>query len=255
MNFKIMKTSFFLTLILPLISFSQQEGGSSGNGKHNIAVTEINTNSSIFKDSIIIKNGYQLTLKNNDPKLSQEFKKNIAERFFLVYPKMLDHFNPKATKTVTITFSNEDTDHPAHAMNNEITVFTKFFTNNGREKDIDVIVHEGFHLVQAYKYNENTPGWLVEGIADYVREIYGVSNESSGWVLPKTLDDNGNKYKASYRTTARFLLWIDLKVKKGIAEILDDKCRTGTYTEAVWKKETNKTVDELWDDYTKNYSL
>lgn len=255
MNFKIKNTSFFLILILPLISFSQQEISSSDNKKHNIATTEINTNNSIFEDSIIIKNGFQLTLKNNDPKLSQEFKKNIAERFFLVYPKMLNHFNPKATKSVTITFSNEDTDHPAHAMNNEITVFTKFFTNPGREKDIDVIVHEGFHLVQAYKYNKNTPGWLVEGIADYVRAIYGVSNESSGWVLPKTLDDKGNKYEASYRTTARFLLWIDLKVKKGIVDTLDDKCRTGTYTDAVWKKETNKTVDELWDDYIKNYSL
>ena len=255
MNFKIKNTSFFLILILPLISFSQQEISSSDNKKHNIATTEINTNNSIFEDSIIIKNGFQLTLKNNDPKLSQEFKKNIAERFFLVYPKMLNHFNPKATKIVTITFSNEDTDHPAHAMNNEITVFTKFFTNPGREKDIDVIVHEGFHLVQAYKYNKNTPGWLVEGIADYVRAIYGVSNESSGWVLPKTLDDKGNKYEASYRTTARFLLWIDLKVKKGIVDTLDDKCRTGTYTDAVWKKETNKTVDELWDDYIKNYNL
>lgn len=255
MNLKIKKASFFLTLILPVISFSQQEAGSSNNGKQNTVVTEININNFIFKDSIIIKNGYQLTLKNNDPNLSQEFKKNIEERFFLVYPKMLDHFNPKATKIVTIIFSNEDTDHPAHAMNNEITLFTKFFTNHGREKDIDVIVHEGFHLIQAYKYNENTPEWLVEGIADYVREIYGVSNESSGWVLPKILDDQGNKYKASYRTAARFLLWIDLKVKKGIVETLDDKCRTGTYTDAVWKKETNKTVDELWDDYIKNYSL
>lgn len=241
MNFKIKKTGFFLTLLLPLISFSQQEVSS--------------VNNDIFKDSIIIKNGFRLTLKNNDPKLSQEFKKNIAERFFLVYPKMLNHFNPKATKTVTIIFSNEDTDHPAHAVNNEITVFTKFFTNDGREKDIDVIVHEGFHLVQAYKYNENTPGWLVEGIADYVREIYGVSNESSGWVLPKTLDDKGNKYKASYRTAARFLLWIDLKVKKGIVETLDDKCRTGNYSDAVWEIETNKTVDELWEDYIKNYSF
>jgi len=255
MNFKINNTSFFLTIMLPLISFSQQEVSSSDNEKHNMAVTEINANSSIFIDSIIIKNDYQLTLKNNDPNLSQEFKKNLAERFFLVYPKMLNHFNPKATKIVTIIFSNEDADHPAHAMNNEITVFTKFFKNHEREKDLDVIVHEGFHLVQAYKYNKNTPGWLVEGIADYVREIYGVSNASSGWVLPKTLDDKGNKYKASYRTTARFLLWIDLKEKKDIVEILDFKCRTGTYTDAVWKKETDKTVDELWDDYIKNYSL
>jgi hypothetical protein len=219
------------------------------------ATTEVNKNNSVFKDSIIVKKGYQLTLKNKDPKLSQEFKNNIAERFFIVYPKMLKHFNPKASKNVTITFSDEDVDHPAHAMNNEITVFTKFFTRPGREKDLDVIVHEGFHLVQAYKDSENTPSWLVEGIADYVREIYGVSNETSGWSLPKTLDDNGRKYEASYRTTARFLLWIDRKLKKGIVETLDVKCRKGTYTDAIWEKETGKTIDELWDDYIKNYSL
>src|SRR3970040_2626430 len=91
------------------------------------ATTEVNKNNSVFKDSIIIKKGYQLTLKNKDPKLSQEFKNNIAERFFIVYPKMLEHFNPKASKNVMITFSDEDVDHPAHAMNNEITRFTNFF--------------------------------------------------------------------------------------------------------------------------------
>lgn len=225
------------------------------NGESIRVTTEVNNNNPIFKDSIIIKNGYQLTLKNKDPKLSQEFKNNIAERFFIVYPKMLQHFNPKASKNITIIFSDEDVDHPAHAMNNEITIFTKFFTRPDREKDLDVIVHEGFHLVQAYKYSENTPSWLVEGIADYVREIYGVSNETSGWSLPKTLDDKGRKYEASYRTTARFLLWIDRKIKKGIVDTLDIKCRKGTYTNAIWKNETGKTIDELWGDYIKNYSL
>ncbi|PXY47219.1 basic secretory protein-like protein [Flavobacterium hydrophilum] len=251
MNFKINTKSFlFSILLVPLFSISKEEK----NGNHNRIKANLATNNFIEKDSVIIKNGYQLTVRNSDPKLSNEFKNNIAERFFDAYPKMLEHFNPKATKSVIIIFSDADTDHPAHAINNEITVFTKFFTKPVRDKDIDVIVHEGFHLIQAYPESKNTPGWLVEGIADYVREIYGLSNAESGWVLPGTLDDKGNKYQASYRTTARFLLWVDKNFKRGIVEILDDKCRTGTYTSEIWKKETNKTIDELWDDYVKNYN-
>lgn len=251
MNFKVKNSSGYLLLLFPLMSFSQPQVSPNNNG----VTTEMAINKTIFNDSVIIKKGYQLTLKNNDPNLSPEFKKNITDRFFSVYPKMLKQYNPKASKKVTIVFSNEDTDHPAHAGNNEITVFTKFFTKPGRDKDLDVIVHEGFHLVQSYPDSKDTPGWLVEGIADYVREIYGQSNAECGWKLPATLDDRGNKYRASYRTTARFLLWLELKVKKGIVKTLDDKCRTATYTDAVWKRETNKTVDELWDDYVKNYNF
>lgn len=250
MNFKINKKSFlFSILLVPLFSICKEEK----NGNHNIAANIV-ANNFIEKDSIIIKNGYQLTLRNSDPKLKKEFKNNIAERFFATYPKMAEHFNSKATKNVIIIFSNADTDHPAHAINNEITLFTKFFAEPVRDKDIDVVVHEGFHLIQAYPESKNTPGWLVEGIADYVREVYGLSNAESGWSLPGILDDKGNKYQASYRTTARFLLWLDKNLKKGIVEILDDKCRTGTYTSEVWKKETNKTIDELWDDYVENYN-
>lgn len=237
MNFKIKKHSYILIILLPLIA---------------IANNSLKAKLVIEKDSIIIKKGYQLTLRNSDPKLNVEFKNNVAERFFAVYPKLVEHFNPKATKNVTIIFSDEDTDHPAYAINNEITLFTKFFTQPNRIKDIDVIVHEGFHLVQAYPESKSTPGWLVERIADYVREMYGLSNASSGWALPNNLDDNGKKHKASYRTTARFLLWLDKNVKKGIVDTLDEKCRTATYTTAIWKKKTNKTIDELWDDYIKN---
>lgn len=251
MDFKINKKSFlFSILLLPLFSISKE----GKNTNYSRITANLVANNFIEKDSIIIKKGYQLTLRNNDPKLNQEFKNNIGERFFATYPKMAEHFNPKAVKNVIIIFSDADTDHPAHAINNEITVFTKFFTKPVRDKDIDVIVHEGFHLIQAYPGNKNIPGWLVEGIADYVREVYGLSNAASGWVLPGTLDDKGNKYQASYRTTARFLLWVDKNIRKGIVEILDDKCRTGTYTSEIWKKETNKTIDELWDDYVENYN-
>lgn len=241
MNFKINKKSFLLIFLVPLFSISKEEKSNQNRIAANLVI-----NNFIEKDSIIIKNGYQLTLRNSDPKLNREFKNNIAERFFATYPKMLEHFNPKATKNVTIIFSDADTDHPAHAVNNEITLFTKFFTKPVRDKDIDVIVHEGFHLIQAYPESKDTPGWVVEGIADYVREVYGLSNAASGWALPGTLDDRGDKYQASYRTTARFLLWLDKNVKKNIVEALDDKCRNAAYTSEIWKKLTNKTIDQLW---------
>lgn len=69
MNFKIKKHSYILIILLPLIA---------------IANNSLKAKLVIEKDSIIIKKGYQLTLRNSDPKLNVEFKNNVAERFFAV---------------------------------------------------------------------------------------------------------------------------------------------------------------------------
>ncbi len=39
------------------------------------------------------------------------------------------------------------------------------------------------HIVQNYG-RSTRPGWLTEGIADYVRYKYGVDNVGSKWALP-----------------------------------------------------------------------
>ncbi len=101
------------------------------------------------------------------------------------------------------------------------------------------------HIVQDYGDGAG-PGWLTEGIADYVRYDYGVDNATAKWALP-ALKPTHN-YDNAYRITARFLIWVE-KGKKGTVQKLDSQLRSHTYTADSWKKLTGKTVDELWAAY------
>ncbi|MEB0250146.1 basic secretory protein-like protein, partial [Mucilaginibacter sp. 5B2] len=62
-------------------------------------------------------------------------------------------------------------------------------------------------------------------------------------------------YDNAYRVTARFLVWIETKVKKGTVKKLDSQMRNHTYTAESWNKLTGKSVDDLWKDYAANPAL
>src|SRR3546814_18437281 len=102
------------------------------------------------------------------------------------------------------------------------------------------------HIVQAYP-SGSEPGWLVEGIADYVRYKYGVDNAGAGWSLPDVKANH--HYNQSYRITARFLDWIETNRKPGLENVLDSAMRTGSYTDDIREAETGLTMDGLWADY------
>jgi hypothetical protein len=115
-------------------------------------------------------------------------------------------------------------------------------------EDIDVITHEAMHIVQDY-HKGNTPGWLTEGIADYVRYKYGVNNEKGGWQLPAVKSDH--HYTSAYRITARFLAWVEDNYDKKIVDKMNAAAHNGTYEPGLWAQYTTKTVDQLWDVYVK----
>ena len=75
--------------------------------------------------------------------------------------------------------------------------------------DIGAMVHETVHVVQRYR-TRNNPGWLVEGIADYVR-FY---KYEPGKLRP--LNPNRAKYDGSYKVTAQFLAYLSDKYDKEI---------------------------------------
>jgi hypothetical protein len=61
------------------------------------------------------------------------------------------------------------------------------------------------HVVQAYRSRENRPpGWVVEGVADYVRWfVYEPENKR-----PRVRNPDRAKHTDSYQTTAAFFNWI-----------------------------------------------
>ena len=189
--------------------------------------------------------GYELTFISKDPNLDPTVRKKLIATYFEIYPTLVKTFNEKSTHDVLFVV---DTAYKAvaEASGNRILFSAAYM--KAHPTDIDVVTHETMHIVQGYGYSAG-PVWLTEGIADYVRYKYGVDNVGSKWSLP---DYNAKQsYKNSYRITARFFAWLEQNVKPGLIATLDQQLRTHQYKEESWTALTGKTVDQLWEDYSK----
>ncbi|MES2808525.1 MAG: basic secretory protein-like protein [Bacteroidota bacterium] len=194
----------------------------------------------------IKKDGFQLTFINKNSDFVPSIKGELIETFFKSYPQLVAMFNEKAPHEVVFVTDTAYTG-VAEASGNRILFSTKYMKSH--PTDIDVVTHEGMHLVQGYGYGSG-PVWLTEGIADFIRYKFGVDNIGSKWTMPAlNAKTNDKKYENSYRITARFFEWIDQKVKPGMIIQLDKELRNKTYTKDTWAALSGKTVDELWDAY------
>lgn len=204
-----------------------------------------------IKDSIV-RNGYTLIFTNNAADFASDagnaVKAGMIEAFFKVYPQEAAIYNPNTLRKVYFLIDPNYTG-VAEAGNGQVRFNSKWMLK--APTDMDVVTHEVMHIVQAY--DGNNPGWLVEGIADFARYKFGVDNKASGWTLP--VYSPNQSYTNSYRITARFLVWVETKVKKGTVKKLDSQMRDHSYTADTWKKLTGKTVDELWKDYSANPAI
>jgi len=155
------------------------------------------------------------------------------------YPKLIellpsDGFT--APDTVTITF-RKDYKGVAEASGNRIKCAVKWFTDH--PEDLGAVVHELVHVVQQYRRG-NRPGWLVEGIADYLRFFHYEPVKARPRPNPARA-----KHTDSYRTTGAFLDWAQRTYDKDLVVKLNTACREARYDEALWKEYTGKTLDEL----------
>lgn len=188
------------------------------------------------------RNGYTLTFINKDPSLDKIVKSRMVDVFFTVYPKLAAEYNNQTRKDV-IFFVDTDYNGVAEADHGRVRFSDDWLRQH--PGDIDVVTHEIMHIVQGYPWGAG-PGWLTEGIADFVRYRFGVDNEGGGWSLPAYHPTQ--HYTNSYRVTARFLLWIENKTE-GAVKKLDGAMRTNSYGAGLWKDLTGKNVDELWAAY------
>lgn len=105
-------------------------------------------------------------------------------------------------------------------------------------KDLGMIVHEMVHVVQSYPNYD--PGWLVEGIADWVR-----------WFNYEDVDKRPHPKAArahardAYQTTGAFLSWATGKYDADLVPKLNAALQKNVYKEDLFKEYTGKTLDEL----------
>ncbi|XP_077216199.1 uncharacterized protein LOC143850819 [Tasmannia lanceolata] len=131
----------------------------------------------------------------------------------------------------------------AYASNNEIHVSAEAIANDSgdvRTGITGVLYHEMTHIWQ-WNGDNQAPGGLIEGIADFVRLKAGYV--PSHWVKA----GEGEKWDQGYDVTARFLDYCN-GLRDGFVADLNGKLRTG-YSVDFFVELLGKTVDQLWNDY------
>ena len=161
------------------------------------------------------------------------------------YPMICDELKSDGytpPKRITMTLK-KDEKGVAYASGSRIVGAASYFSKN--KKDVGALVHETAHCVQAYRGRGN-PGWLVEGVADYVRFFKYEAKK------PAKLNPEQAKYNGSYRTTAAFLDYLCETHDKDIVRKLNEAMRKGRYDDEIWTTLTKKTVEELGRDWQKS---
>ncbi|MEU3567347.1 basic secretory protein-like protein [Kitasatospora sp. NPDC036755] len=177
------------------------------------------------------------------PWLEQQ-KKTVAD----YYPTISDLITKGAFKApgyFKIIMDPALTQYPAYAWrnpatgNNEIHVNIGYTRNN--KGDTGFLVHEAVH-VAVWDNPTGRPGWLGEGLADWVRDY----NFQPGTGAQHFGSDTN--YDSGYQATARFIDYVSKTYNKpDLAHFLN----TTNYSEQLWTQLTGKTAQQLWNEMPK----
>ncbi len=173
------------------------------------------------------------------------------------YPKLvalLASDGYQAPTDILLRFRSDMGGTPASAGGSVVNLNAVWFRKEMAREALGAVIHELVHLVQNYgrakRTNPNplsTPGWVVEGIADYIRwflyEPQSRGAEISRINLAKA------RFEDSYRTSANFLNWVTRTYDKDLVPTLNAAAREGRYADALWIEWTGKSVQQLGADW------
>ena len=140
----------------------------------------------------------------------------------------------------------------AYTAGTRVVGNSTWFADELHREALGALVHESVHVVQQY-HRAHAPGWLVEGIADYVRWfLYEPRSHGADIVWMRHLRKGFSpRYNASYRVTANFLNWVTEHYDHRLVPQLNAAIREHKYQEAVWKDYTGKSVEDLGAEWKK----
>lgn len=167
----------------------------------------------------------------------------VLEKWYPIIVQMFPSEGYSAPKRFTVTFDPEMRG-VAYTAGTHVVCAGPWFKKNLKGEAVGAVVHEMVHVVQ--QYHHRNPGYLVEGLADYVRwfKYEPVSKR------PHPNPERAH-YTDSYRTTAAFINYVAETYGQDIPRKLNALMREGQYTPDFWKQCTGKTAEQLWDEYAK----
>ncbi len=173
-----------------------------------------------------------------------DIAKRSYDLIYAVYRNVFDYFNYGKYEPVVLNFTVGDY---SPAYSNMIDIFLASEHMLANAKDVDCITHELIHCAQNYP-NVNEYVWLMEGLTDYGRYLFGLHNEDCGWHL--TEYQPGQHYTNSYTVTANFIKYITENYCSQMPILINEMFKSTTgYQDSIWKENTGYTLDELWDLY------
>lgn len=200
---------------------------------------------------------YRLVVDTTEtPDLTQWTREELAPVLKEWYPKIVEMLGSPgftAPRRVTINFS-ADMRGVAATSGTQIRCAANWIRSSLEGEAKGSIVHELVHVVQQYgnarRSNPNAtrpPGWLVEGIADYIRWFKFEPESHGAEIGERRIDSVG--YDSSYRVSANFLDWVCRTYGEEIISRLNTALREGTYTDGLWEEVTDCTLQELDDSW------
>jgi hypothetical protein len=177
------------------------------------------------------------------------------------YPKLVallpsEGYVPRTN--VTIRFREDMGRIPASAGGGFINCNAVWFRKELNREARGSVVHEMVHVVQAYARVRRTetnatrmPGWLVEGIPDYIRWFLYEPQTDGARITTNILARAS--YDSSYRITGNFLDWVVRGYDTNIVVKLNAAGRAGRYQESIWKEATGRTLEELGAEWRRHH--
>lgn len=147
-----------------------------------------------------------------------------------------DGFEP--ARDITLIFKKME--GVAYRAGRTITISTKWIHDH--PDDFGMIVHELTHVIQDYP--RGNPGWLVEGMADYVRYYVAEPGSPRG-----RFNAQRQSYRSGYQPAAGLLNWLERTAGPGIVTKLNRAMRDGTYSAARFREITGDDPDVLWERF------
>ncbi len=209
-------------------------------------------------DFATVDKAYSFTIDfTQAPELREWTEKELTPIIQQWYPKIVEMFPSEgfqAIKHVRFRYlrDTEMRGIPAYASGDTISMNADWFRGQLDREARGAVVHEMVHIVQAYSGRGRRsqgyrapPGWIVEGIPDYVRWFL-YEPQTKGAMLSKKALANA-KHDASYRTSANFIDWVIRNHSSDgtLVQQLNAAARQGKYSSDLWQKLTGKSEEEL----------
>jgi hypothetical protein len=124
---------------------------------------------------------------------------------------------------------------------------------------LGALVHEVVHVVQQYGGGRRgnpeavrPPGWLVEGIPDYIRWfLYEPESHGADLTWLQRQRNPSLRYDGGYRISANFLHYVveHYDPQKKLIAKLNAACRQAKPTDPLWQECTGKPLSDLVEEW------